>query len=76
VEVLTGAEGLDEPFVSREVRHDPHLDLAVVGRHQRLVPLTDDEDVADAAPSSVRIGTFCRFGSVELSRPVAAIVWM
>ena len=26
-------------------------------------------------PSSVRIGMFCRFGSHELSRPVAAVVW-
>ena len=27
-------------------------------------------------PASVRIGMFCRFGSVEDSRPVAAIVWL
>ena len=27
-------------------------------------------------PSSVRIGMFCRFGSVEESRPVAAMVWL
>ena len=26
-------------------------------------------------PDSVRIGMFCRFGSAELSRPVAAMVW-
>jgi len=31
------------------VRHDPHLYLAVVGRHQRLEPLTHHEDLADAA---------------------------
>ena len=49
VEVLAGAERLDQALVAGQVRHDPHLDLAVVGRHQRLVPLADDEDLADAA---------------------------
>ncbi len=29
-----------------------------------------------ARPSSVRTGMFCRFGSVEESRPVAATVWL
>ena len=27
-------------------------------------------------PSSVRIGMFCKFGSLELSRPVAVPVWL
>ena len=27
-------------------------------------------------PSSMRIGIFCRLGSVELSLPVAVIVWL
>jgi hypothetical protein len=27
-------------------------------------------------PAAVRIGTFCRLGSVDDSRPVAAIVWL
>ena len=27
-------------------------------------------------PSSVRIGMFCRLGSLELSRPVAATTWL
>ena len=27
-------------------------------------------------PAAVRIGTFCRLGSVEDRRPVAAIVWL
>ena len=27
-------------------------------------------------PSAVRIGMFCRFGSVAESRPVAATVWL
>ena len=27
-------------------------------------------------PSSVRTGMFCRFGSVDDSRPVAAMVWL
>ena len=47
VEVLPGAERLDEQGVLGQVRHDPHLDLAVVGGHQRLVALADDEPLAD-----------------------------
>ena len=35
--------------VLRQVRHDAHLDLAVVGGHQRFVPGPEDEGVADAA---------------------------
>ena len=27
-------------------------------------------------PRSVRDGMFCKFGSLELSRPVAATVWL
>ena len=27
-------------------------------------------------PSSVRMGMFCRFGSLDESRPVAATVWL
>ena len=27
-------------------------------------------------PMSVRIGMFCRFGSLELSRPVEVMVWL
>ena len=27
-------------------------------------------------PSSVRMGMFCRLGSLELSRPVAATTWL
>ncbi len=51
MQVLAGAEGLDQPIVLRQVSHDPHLDLAVVGRHQlvkvALAALADDERVAD-----------------------------
>ena len=52
VQVLTGVERLDQPLVARQVRHDPHLDLAVVGRHQCLefgsaARGSDDEAVAD-----------------------------
>ena len=50
MEVLTGAERLDEPLVAGQVRHDAHLDLRVVGRHERVVALADDEELADATP--------------------------
>ncbi len=49
MQILTGAERLDEPLVAGEVRHDAHLDLAVVGRHQLRVAAADDEDLPDPA---------------------------
>ena len=53
MQVLAGAKRLDEALVLRQVRHDPHLDLAVVGRHQlgkvALAALADDERIADPA---------------------------
>jgi hypothetical protein len=76
VEVAAGLERLDEDGVLGEVGHDPHLDLAVVGRHQRLVAVAHDEPLRIRRPSSVRIGMFWRFGSVLESRPVAAISWL
>ena len=59
-------------FQRRDVGHvgqHAQLDLAVVGRDQLLARLRD-EGGADLRPSRVRIGMFCRFGSVEESRPV------
>ena len=47
VQILAGAERLDQALVAGQVRHDPHLDLAVVGGHQLGVALADDERVAD-----------------------------
>ena len=49
VQVLAGVERLDEPGVAREVRHDAHLDLRVVGGQQRLEPGAVPERRADAA---------------------------
>ena len=43
-------ESLDQRLVAGQVGHDPHLDLAVVGREQRLVAGADDERLADTAP--------------------------
>ena len=47
MQVLARSERFDEAVVTRQMRHDPHLDLAVVGRHQLVVTLADDERVAD-----------------------------
>ncbi len=47
VQVLAGAERLDQPLVAGQVRHDPHLDLAVVGGHQHAVGGTDHERLPD-----------------------------
>ena len=47
MQVLPRREGLDQALVAGEVGHDPHLDLAVVRRHQRLVARADDERLPD-----------------------------
>ena len=47
MQVLPRRERLDQALVPGEVGHDPHLDLAVVRRHQRLVALADDERLPD-----------------------------
>ena len=57
-----------------DVREQPQLDLAVVGGDE-LVARLGDEGAADLRPSSVRMGMFWRFGSVEDSRPVAVAAW-
>ena len=49
MQVLSGRECIDERTVPGEVRHDPHLDLRVVDRHQRLEARTHDEGLADLA---------------------------
>ncbi len=47
VQIFAGVERLDQTFVPRQVRHDPHLDLAVVGGHQLGIAVADHESVAD-----------------------------
>ncbi len=48
MQVLAGRERLDQPGVVGQVGHDPHLDLAVVGRHQQFEAGADGERLADA----------------------------
>ena len=52
VQVLATAERLDQALVPGQVRHDPHLDLGVVGGHEALERtlgvLAHHEHVADA----------------------------
>ena len=50
VQVLPRPEGLDQARVPGQVRHDPHLDLAVVRGHERLEPVPDDEGLTDPPP--------------------------
>ena len=76
MEVVAGLERGAQRLVAGQVGHDAQLDLAVVGGQQGLVAGPDDEALADAAAGSVLIGMFCRLGSVEDSRPVAAIIWL
>ena len=58
----------------RQVRHDAQLDLRIVGRHQVMAG-RGDERFADAPSSALRIGMFCRFGSLLDNPPVTA-VWL
>ena len=65
------------PVVLGQVRHDPHLDLAVVGGQQRLVALADDERRADAAALVGADRDVLQVGvRATTSRPVAATVWL
>ena len=49
VHVLTVGEGLQQPGILRDVRHDAQLDLRVVGRHHP-VARRRNEGFADASP--------------------------
>ena len=71
VDVLLLFEGLDEGRVPREVRQDPQLDLGVV-RDDEPEPGGATKALRISRPVAVRIGMFCRLGSEEESRPVAA----
>ena len=48
MQVLPGIEGLDERLITGQVRHEAHLDLRVVGAHERLESLTSDEGAANS----------------------------
>ena len=63
------AEGLLQRLDVGDVREQAQLDLRVVGRQQH-VPGSATKARRILRPSSVRIGMFCRLGSVEDSRPV------
>ena len=49
VEILPRPEGIDEGLIPRDVSHDPHLDLGIVGTHEGPIPLTDDESFPNAS---------------------------
>ena len=38
--------------------------------------MTHDDAMRSLRPRSVRTGMFCRFGSLEANRPVAAVTWL
>ena len=76
VDVLAGAERLDQRFFVGQVREHPQLDLRVVGGDQHVARARRRTRGGSRRPSSVRIGMFCRFGSELLRRPVAATAWL
>ena len=77
MDVFVARKRLAQSLVARVVGQHPQFDLRVVGRQQRpspAAPGTKAERIS--RPSSVRTGMFCRFGSLELSRPVAVTTWL
>ena len=74
VEVL--GERPDQGGILGVMGENPQLDLRVIRRQERPAgnPATNAWRIWP--PSSVRIGMFCRLGSLELSRPVAATTWL
>ena len=75
VDVLAAREGLDQHLLAREVRQHAQLDLRVVGGDEH-VPGSATKARRISRPTSVRIGMFCRLGSLLLKRPVAATAWL
>jgi hypothetical protein len=57
------------------VGNDPQLDLRVVRRDQRRLGVSATNARRMRRPRGVRIGMFCRFGSDDDRRPVAATAW-
>ena len=62
-----------ENRVLREMRHHARLNLRIIQPREGF-PFLHDKRRPNLAPHSVRIGMFCKFGSLRLSRPVAAVV--
>ena len=60
----------------REVRQQAQLDLGVVRDDEAASPRRGTKPRRISSPRGVRTGMFCRFGSVDESRPVAAPVWL
>ena len=76
VDVAVLGEGAGQLVVGAEVGEQPQLDLRVVGGQQRPPLGRAGTPGGSAGPARVRAGMFCKFGSLELSRPVAATVWL
>lgn len=62
-------------FVLRQVGRQAQLDLGIIETEQRIA-FSGHESGSDFRPSSVRVGMFCKLGSVEERRPVAATLWL
>ena len=75
VNVLPGAERFDQHGIFGKMRQDAQLDLRIIGGEQRVARLRNKRRANLAAKLGPH-GIFCRFGSLELSRPVAAVVWL
>ena len=76
VDILAAGERLLEGRVFGEVREHPQFDLRIVGREQDVMPGSATNARRTSRPSSVRTGMFCRLGSEEERRPVAATAWL
>ena len=69
-------EGLDERRVARRGARARAVRSASSRRRSGRDPGSATNAARISRPSGVRIGMFCRFGSLLLSRPVAATAWL
>ena len=76
VDVLARAEGVEERGIL--ARSAPACAArSASSRPRRAGARVGDERLRGCArPTSVRMGMFCRFGSLDDSRPVAATAWL
>ena len=72
VNIFIAFESRPQRFVAGKVGQHAQFDLRIVRRQQRQSGSPGKNAERISRPSSVRIGMFCKFGSLELKRPVAA----
>ena len=76
VNIFIAFESRPQSFVAGKMGQHAQFDLRIIGGQQRQSGSPGKNAERISRPSSVRIGMFCKFGSLELKRPVAATTWL